>query len=605
MFLRTVQEPPEYDESEQVYRDGFWKEFLASQENRSRFQELDYTDSSNVSTFIYLVPSWVPFAQNIGNHFAIALSRLPLLYPTYNRIKNVSRSSGHLYNDIYPEIPPSRVTTKDLEVHYGHTGQHLGGVCEMRTAWRFNELKPRFYYAQGGEDYFCSRYMKKVVMKLLDSFPTTTMERRRQPADFLWHSWQEYVSAWDLTSFSTSLSELKFFVWFIARQLEDNQRYPLRLLDYHQGIIEVWPHDLLDQYNDTNIDSSFSIHRLIDRFGEGFPFETRVQQNSGMLGVAGNIGFSMLLHGYLIAATCGPDKGVCVGDDALAITSTDPRDKIFPVISSIGTLNDEKADISFPMEYQEDRLKFLKRCLYRYDDGSFSLNKLYSIPISVFGDGRVGYRTIHHFELEDRREAVAIQTGKILWEFFQDTTDDVSDIDVSLFLGYVKTLYKSLNLPTTGCLPGYVDKRLKTTFNFALPCIQEDHYDPRNFDWLDHLFLNHSQDLVRVPLLGYTNSNIGLPDKGQVIVDVKDRSYVALEDMGIVSSKMLIETYFMDQDRLREDLKDHITGLKSGRRPLHEFVVLEDIPERFQFMFDVYSDPIPLYHYGVESVSEM
>jgi len=50
------------------------------------------------------------------------------------------------------------LTTLDLELMKMKTGIEVGGDCEMRMVWKYNELKPRFYYCQGGTAYWPSRF---------------------------------------------------------------------------------------------------------------------------------------------------------------------------------------------------------------------------------------------------------------------------------------------------------------------------------------------------------------------------------------------------------------------------------------------------------------
>jgi len=46
---------------------------------------------------------------------------------------------------------PEEVTSRDLERWYYETGYQVGGITEMRWAWKFNDLKPRAYYCMGGQ----------------------------------------------------------------------------------------------------------------------------------------------------------------------------------------------------------------------------------------------------------------------------------------------------------------------------------------------------------------------------------------------------------------------------------------------------------------------
>jgi hypothetical protein len=50
------------------------------------------------------------------------------------------------------------ISTGDLETFYMETGQETSGPCEVRAAWKYNDLKPRIYYAIGASAYFSSKH---------------------------------------------------------------------------------------------------------------------------------------------------------------------------------------------------------------------------------------------------------------------------------------------------------------------------------------------------------------------------------------------------------------------------------------------------------------
>jgi hypothetical protein len=71
-------------------------------------------------------------------------------------------SSADFWRTVYPdrqvmELRP--VSSCDLEEFYAETGLVTKGPCEVRYAWKYNDVKPRIYYAMGADAYFAGRYV--------------------------------------------------------------------------------------------------------------------------------------------------------------------------------------------------------------------------------------------------------------------------------------------------------------------------------------------------------------------------------------------------------------------------------------------------------------
>jgi hypothetical protein len=62
----------------------------------------------------------------------------------------------------YKTVRHRKYTTIDAEIFYAEHGYLPPGACEVRYAWKFNDLKPRIYYAQGLSAYISSRYIHDV-----------------------------------------------------------------------------------------------------------------------------------------------------------------------------------------------------------------------------------------------------------------------------------------------------------------------------------------------------------------------------------------------------------------------------------------------------------
>jgi len=463
----------------------------------------------------------------------------------------------------------------------------------MRSAWRFNDLKPRVYYCQGGRDYFASRYMKKIAVALMESIPNTTVRFRTNPERYLEHEFdRDYVVTWDFESFTSNLSELKYFMDEICQALEDFPEIEVTVFDSFKGLVKLSPIQMLSEYNEAvNIESPFSIHRIIHRYSEEIdPTRNYTQRNSGSLGVAGNIGFSTAWHGFAILETVGPDKGVSVGDDGLCVIN-DPN-KIIGPLSEVAKLHPEKCTIVEPLD--EDPFRFLKRAFYREPNGRIFRDDLFNLPNSalIFRDF-----TGRDVRIEDEKTffatRIAKQTGALLWAI-QYSEPPLSDVELEAVRKYLVVAYRSSNLPQQGCLPGMRTIPQETRYDMykmAVPSIRFDIFDPRIGDWLEHLLYESQQSSFNVPVMGF-KTPMPLPPKDSIVFVTKGAGWSFLEDFGYIERSLLIEVkdYLtdMDRDNFRAMIKrsNHL----SDKLPLYRVEVIGHIPEIFDFMFTVSID---------------
>jgi hypothetical protein len=515
------------------------------------------------------------------------LKRFGDLYPKVNRTKNVSRSTAHEYLRYRPGSKlENEVRTVDIEVLYGQEGVQVGGMCEMRSSWKFNELKPRFYYAQGCRDYFASRYIKKFATALMESITATKVDTRRNPDHYVVTEPDDFIVAWDLTAFTSSLHELRFFLYWITRAIEDRGDVSISIVDYREGKKIVSAVEMLDSYNDiVNINSPFTILRIIDKFGlhEEFDHDHYEQQNSGMLGVAGNIGFSTANHGYAIDQVNEPSKNVSVGDDALSSIKVDPDIELFPQIEKIGTLERSKTSIIPP--YEEGPLKFVKRALYRGDDGLF-IDFLLKLPLPVLIDERYGNRSPPDFDDYKRTKIVATTVGALIWDL---TThwQELTDHDITLLTHYLQMTYHSLHLSPDGGLPGsplYINgQRIRSTY--AYPPIPSAEFSPFQTDWLEFLMDQQVSYNITLPKLS-PSFQAAVPDPGEEYCCTIEPTMKVLEDLGHIEEMgMVTEEVIFLTDANKRTLRAAIKKDERGLKPVYRYRCINDIPEHFHYAY--------------------
>jgi len=259
----------------------------------------------------------------------------------------------------YTNTDTDGICANDLLRIYHKTGIRVGGETELRSAWKFNDLKPRIYYARGGRDYFASCHVQPIFNILLDSLPITHRRQR-----FLHESLDiagQTVFIYDYASFTSHLHALRGFLLSLAEFLADTS---VHILDVHQGWVEINCRDVLLEYAEvTTLDSSFSV----ERFGQLFGPDGISHHNTGMLGIPGNIVASTLLHGIHLALILGSFCCKCVGDDAIGVSFRLTIDLV-EGISQLAPISVDKFE-EWDQDVRESHVwKYLKRPLYRIAD---------------------------------------------------------------------------------------------------------------------------------------------------------------------------------------------------------------------------------------------
>jgi hypothetical protein len=592
MFTRCIAEPQGYEgQVQDILDESFDSEFQASQECWSTNQILDYDQLiprvhwANVSTDIYQHHGEVQF---ISRSFYEKCKRLPIIFPTVQRKKNIARESATIYHSIYPQVPIEEVTTSHLQKHYFYTGEQIGGSCEMRRAWKYNDLKPRFYYCIGGKSYWPSCYIKKIAQTLMEAIPSTTIRRRRDLSTDMEDDFENYyATTWDFKAFTTRLSELKYFLYYVAVAIEEHGEVILQLFDYKEGVIDYPLSDLIHEYNNAiNNQDTFTIFRLQDVVTSNLDFHaTYHQQNSGMLGVPGNIGFSTALHGFEICRICGRDKCACVGDDGFAISYFSNNTILIPHLSQIGVVHPEKTSELRPNE--PGPMRYTKRALYRSEDNRFRIDKLLTFPLAAIIDGEdLPFHTPLQLDQYKRRKVFSVSTSALLWDIQSIGIEDIADIEIDLLREFLRQAYKRLGLPVSGALPGYSIRNIGRIL-FAVPCIDFSLYDPRTTDWLEFMFDQTYTYQISIPLVGDSGLSSDIPLYGEELVVARHPVWKILEDLDIVTIEALSESVEILSEDNRRRLRSVIKTSHSFDRQVQmiRVNVINDVPESFHSLF--------------------
>jgi hypothetical protein len=201
---------------------------------------------------------------------------------------------------VLPENHRYHTSTAMLETHYMKSGIQVEGPCEVRSAWKYSQLKPRIYYVIGASDYFAARYTWRIFDSLQRAFKASDPYHR-----FTFHRFpeidftREVLLIYDYTSFTSNLVDFPRFCSELAAFLRG---YMVKVFDTRYGIVEKDLGDIIGEYNSIcNTNGAFDVSRVIN-FPDGTPRVVLHHHVAGMLGVYGNITGSTALRTYLSVA---------------------------------------------------------------------------------------------------------------------------------------------------------------------------------------------------------------------------------------------------------------------------------------------------------------
>jgi len=555
--------PASIEEIDHAVYSGFFKEFDASQnvwrEHRFDYSSLSFFKNSRLHDYRHH-PEWDEICRSIVPIF-VSKCHQRVLFPDVNRVKNVGRKTAYEFLKHRPVKSPVEVTTLDLELLYADTGIKIQGPCEVRSAFRYNDLKPRVYYCQGGTSYHVSKYMRSIAVNFMEAIPATKRKARDNPYDKLSLTTepQDWIVNWDLTTFTTRLQELKHFLWVFIEICGQYalSRKPIHVFDTREGTIPISLLDLLTEYNvEMNMFPEFDVSRMFDLVTTMADDEDIfVSKNGGLLGVPGNIGMSTGLHGLITNQICG-DHAVCVGDDAIAVVPDYPT-QIIRAVEQLGKIERSKFQITKPIEQfgHTEELKFLKRNVTRT---IFGLKTDFLLSLPVLSES-IMEPQVGRIALPTRQkviEKIVMSCGRILWNFLEHA-DEITDKDIKQVQGYFRYLYKAHSLPFMGGVPptriSYEDQIFNLTM--AIPSLDFDSYDPRILDWAEYVFDNSLSAYFVLP--SYSVSDMPYYEdliSGSVVTR-KHPCWKLLEDLGYLEVRPMFETWKIIPENKRRFLK--------------------------------------------------
>jgi hypothetical protein len=474
------------------------------------------------------------------------------------------------------------VSTADLESFYSETGVQTGGPCEVRYAWKCNDLKPRVYYAIGGSAYHAAKLIKPIFDAICRISRSTDPRHRYSFAGFPHLDFtSEVFVIYDYASFTSRLVDFKQWVaelaWFFRGQR-------VKTFDTNRGVVEEDVGLLLEHYNNTcNKDGLYSLTRMSSSPDEAPTRVVCTHYLAGMLGVFGNIVGSTGLHGIVGLQICGADeKGNFIGDDAGIIVDDDKeltRTWIFEGIRSIGDIADPKFEI-FEGNDEEydlgDSWHYTKRPI-RISENGISQGWMPEFPILTQARGqKLDHVTTSLPDMAARRRIFIRQVARYLNSCYTNKAQ-VNDADRSMILSIFRRCYTELRLPRRGSFPRreYASWRSTTIpygdpFN-VVPPLDDAVFEEGWWNVLKRIELEE-QGTFRLPRLEGADELPAVLEAGMTFRYRGEKVLSLLDRLGILTKKVEYEDRLVTEETI--ELMDLF--LSGMLRPIYTYYVHVD-----------------------------
>jgi len=575
------------------------KEIQASQQHRTYEFEFPFYDGIDACLTRAIHPD-IPFRPDTSLWIRQRLIKWrfqlegQVLVPQVSLKTIGEHSSVALSDELYHYLPSwerhrQAYTTSDLESFYMETGREVVGPCEVRYAWKYNDLKPRIYYAIGSSCYFAAKYVWKVFDSLQRVFHSTDPNTRFSFHRFPMVSEEMVFMIYDYASFTSALSEFFHFVAHTAHFLRGTS---VLIYDTHEGLKKVSLYDLLSRYNSVcNQDGEFSVHR-IDNLGVGDRVIVN-HQTAGMLGVFGNITGSTALHGLIGISICGSEDMInAIGDDAGTLFDVEKIgvEEIKAAIKTLGDIADEKFEFWVDTEENmdcEDGWHFTKRPI-AVRDRVITQSWMPDFPIipTILGY-HDGQHTPPVQDLRSRRRLLIKQTCR-LFDSMRLNIASVDDDDIDLCLTILRRLYAKVSLPVYGGWPDrYVRESKDGPYLDQLLAVPKLHVDSIREGWIAVLREQYQTGIIRLPRTDVGDSV--LPSEMYQGLEFNwhsDKVLNVLAKIGVLSKEPLYEDHLITDENL--ELFERVALGKV--KVTYQYVCRRDYPPWTSYFLHVQAD---------------
>jgi len=370
---------------------------------------------------------------------------LQTLYPDYSR-KSVGRDAAvnmtSMLRKLHLEGEEDIISTYGLERIYHESGVEIAGFTEVRWAWKYNDLKPRVYYARGPDQYYSSRYIQEIFNVFIDEFPVTNRFERFHTSSVRGEA-QDTCFLYDYSAFTSTLQEV---IQFIRALAYVSRGVKVQILDTRYGLETHDLEELLLVYVEKcNEYIPFDPSKLGEYDEESYPLHT-----CGMLGIPGNISSCTLCHGiHLMQIVKGMRKCKAVGDDAfgwLELLLGDKRSTL-DALQNIGRISEAKTEWFGPRQENEGEdsertWNYVKRPCTRVENRLVTRAQASWPPIEVMLSSSGDFHTV--YPPREPREKIKkcanmLRSFVMQFRFMDPEEDEIEAID-----RYVRSTIKEM-----------------------------------------------------------------------------------------------------------------------------------------------------------------
>jgi len=501
--------------------------------------------------------------------------------PPYSKKRPSSHANLDLLQAEHGSIPSSdEYCIGDIEQRFHWKRRKIGGASEGKVKWTPADLKPRMYYAIGGDQY-TSAESRDLILDLQQQFVFVGNKSRIDPSRLNIGPFGCAI-AYDFTSFSSNLSEVQNFIEQLAHHA-DVQRATVTRVDPIDGIVRVPLSTIL-----------LNLAHCHDHPEYSLPFDKTKSLHeagqAGFLGTYSNITISTLLHGlYVLAMRGDPDSFNAAGDDGLILLHDDEIDETIAQLQVLGSLSWDKV---WTLRRGTGPIISLKRPLFfdvqELEEGEI-VETLYSpvVPsfptLSYYLPKNTAY-TFFNFRYDlDKRSTFYATAIKDVTRYLRDISNcDLTPLDVEVVHVFLLGVYQFFSLPLEGALRFHKYGR-----TFVIPAISDKQWV--NVNPIDNIIGTHL-----APISFSSEVYDDLPFSKEMydldVFECNSSSYMAyLVGMGYYTRDRITEVHLFDSPNharsfLRRQFRTVLAEEEEIRKPVYRFTNVVPVPEYLRFV---------------------
>jgi len=469
-----------------------------------------------------------------------------IVYPTISN-KTVSRFTARKVEEIlcneWVPIDEGRITQKDLERIYYRHGIKIGGPCELRQKWYPSNLLPRTYFSPGGDAFFVSQHIGKLLTALCDCLVSTERKSRVNPTRLDIRE-EETLLLYDLSTFTSNLHIQRQFMYQLSLMCKGHE---IQIVSVN-GLESRDFGDLIWDYTHNQlVEPSYTIERIVK---SNLILSHHV---AGFLGVYGNISSATFIHGATVLQSVVNDTKLNVAGDDGAICTRD-IDNSISCIRCLGSLADEKI-----FRADQPGSIHLKRPIFMIGQHILQ-GSLVSWPnLEYFGNEKCTDNRFPSLHTLTKIESKTALSSSVLTFVQSLRFQKLTEWDKEFVLKYLYNLYVKSGLPLGGHVPQLTGKPLG-----FVPAVTH------------HIF---HECPIKVTLSQHYQNIVKLPDRG-----VKDLTIEDLEQGRFVCNRSPLLSYLSTLGVVEQTSQRTVWFSELG----------------FQLLLKEYLDPDPmLYQYEV------